>query len=160
MNKGGAPLSVLKRAWKLARLANLGRPKTREEKRKARITKLKNQRENRDPFSKWFPEKRLHKGRHASGEAYGWYFWDEKKKRMVRQCRAVFEKFYRKLRRGEIVHHIDGNKLNDEPKNLIALTRKAHRLLHQFWEIVNVWEGKNVDGKLILKVWKAWYDSF
>lgn len=30
----------------------------------------------------------------------------------------------------EHVHHIDGNKLNNEPENLIALTRSEHTKIH------------------------------
>lgn len=36
----------------------------------------------------------------------------------------------RELRRGEVVHHVDGNKLNNDPANLIVCTRAAHARLH------------------------------
>lgn len=37
----------------------------------------------------------------------------------------------RKLKKGEIVHHIDGNKLNNSPKNLMVLKSQAeHCKLH------------------------------
>lgn len=38
--------------------------------------------------------------------------------------------FGRKLDEDEVVHHIDGNKLNNEPSNLKVMKRKEHTLLH------------------------------
>lgn len=36
----------------------------------------------------------------------------------------------RPLRTGEIVHHIDGNKRNNEPSNLMVMTQSEHCRLH------------------------------
>lgn len=37
----------------------------------------------------------------------------------------------RKLKRGEVVHHIDGNRLNNRPENLLVLPNQAeHAKLH------------------------------
>ena len=36
----------------------------------------------------------------------------------------------------EDVHHIDGDKTNDNPNNLVALSRKAHRQLHHPKKII------------------------
>lgn len=50
----------------------------------------------------------------------------------VTYSRWVIEKnLGRFLKKGEIVHHIDGNTLNDDPKNLLLLSsRKDHSLIH------------------------------
>jgi len=45
--------------------------------------------------------------------------------------RLVVEKFLgRKLKRSEIIHHIDSNKVNNLLKNLLLLTNKTHAKLH------------------------------
>lgn len=45
--------------------------------------------------------------------------------------RVMEEKLGRKLTSNEIVHHIDGNKLNNDPSNLIIVTRKEHIKIHR-----------------------------
>ena len=40
------------------------------------------------------------------------------------------KKYNRKLRQGEIVHHIDGNRLNNQPNNLIIMENGQHTILH------------------------------
>lgn len=37
----------------------------------------------------------------------------------------------RKLRENEIVHHIDGNKRNNDPSNLVVMTRAEHSRIHR-----------------------------
>lgn len=45
--------------------------------------------------------------------------------------RVVAEKMLgRPLKDGEVVHHIDGNKFNNNPKNLLITTRKEHARIH------------------------------
>jgi hypothetical protein len=47
--------------------------------------------------------------------------------------RIVAEKILgRKLKRGEIVHHIDGNKSNNHPSNLEVMTQSEHCKAHDF----------------------------
>ncbi len=41
------------------------------------------------------------------------------------------EKIGRTLHANEIVHHIDGDKANNDPSNLAVMTRRQHGLLHQ-----------------------------
>jgi len=45
-----------------------------------------------------------------------------------RKCYLVISEYFlnRRLYNNEVVHHIDGNSLNDDPNNLIVLTRKSH----------------------------------
>lgn len=55
-------------------------------------------------------------------------------------------KIGRKLRKGEIVHHIDGNKLNNNPDNLVVLSRADHGRIHQLTDamIVELDDGETV----------------
>lgn len=45
--------------------------------------------------------------------------------------KVMEEKLGRKLLSSEIVHHIDGNKLNNDPSNLIIVNRSEHIKLHR-----------------------------
>ena len=54
------------------------------------------------------------------------------------QHRLIMEKMLgRKLRDYEVVHHIDGDKRNNDPENLMVMTAGDHRRFHlrlrQFW---------------------------
>ena len=42
----------------------------------------------------------------------------------------VWEKINGHVPKGMHVHHMDGDKANNEPKNLVLLTRKEHEMLH------------------------------
>jgi hypothetical protein len=43
---------------------------------------------------------------------------------------AAEKKMARRLRRGEHVHHLDGDKTNNKEENLIVLTDREHKRLH------------------------------
>jgi hypothetical protein len=54
-----------------------------------------------------------------------------------RRCHTVTGEYLlgRKLYYGEVVHHIDGNYLNNDPNNLIVLNRHCHSLSHYSLQI-------------------------
>jgi hypothetical protein len=41
----------------------------------------------------------------------------------VRRPRKIYEDAYGKIPKGYIIFHLDGNRYNDDPKNLIAISR-------------------------------------
>ena len=45
--------------------------------------------------------------------------------------REVYEKYHGRIPEGYVIHHLDGNKTNNTPENLIALTKNDHTRLHQ-----------------------------
>lgn len=45
--------------------------------------------------------------------------------------RLIFEDYHNcKLDESDVIHHIDGDPLNNHPANLICMSRKAHNILH------------------------------
>lgn len=44
--------------------------------------------------------------------------------------RAVYEKFYGEIPKRHVIHHVDGNSHNNDPKNLQCLTPSQHTILH------------------------------
>ena len=44
--------------------------------------------------------------------------------------RRVYEQHFGPIPAGYVVHHRDGNKLNNDPTNLVAMSRAAHNRLH------------------------------
>jgi len=51
-------------------------------------------------------------------------------KKIAEHRHVVEQREGRKLARNEIVHHVDGNPLNNDPDNLVILTRSEHQRLH------------------------------
>ena len=46
-----------------------------------------------------------------------------------------WEANYGEIIKGDIIHHMDGNSLNDDIQNIIALPRKDHPIFHNRWGI-------------------------
>lgn len=128
-------------AWK----ANRGRPRSPEVKAKISATRREKSRKSGRVISSVFDVPLCLKENH-------WCFFECGKK--IYHARAVYEKYYGEIPKGYIIHHIDGDGLNDDPQNLTCLSRGEHYYLHRYWDIVNHWEGKIVDGKDILTKYK------
>ena len=52
----------------------------------------------------------------------------------------IWKKHFGKLLKGDVTHHIDGNRLNDEIENIIALPRKDHPIFHNRWGLKGLTE--------------------
>ncbi len=59
------------------------------------------------------------------------------RKRYVDEYRLIAEKYYRKLEKGEHVHHIDLDFTNNIPENLYICSSSKHKKLHSFESIIN-----------------------
>ena len=60
----------------------------------------------------------------------------------------------RKLAKDEVVHHIDGNKLNNDPSNLQVMTRAEHSRIHMLGSH-NTEEAKAKISKSVSKAWES-----
>lgn len=65
--------------------------------------------------------------------------------RSIPLTRLIYQKHIGKIPKGFEIHHIDGDKFNDDPSNLIALSHKEHvelhkkmKIAHQAIEIIHV----------------------
>lgn len=79
---------------------------------------------------------KYHKGENSNTYKGGWTSSHGYKKQMVEgkevyEHRMVVERgLGRKLESHEDVHHIDGNKLNNDPNNLVVLSKREHTIIH------------------------------
>ena len=60
----------------------------------------------------------------------GYQFFKDKNGNHIRVHKRVCEKKYGQIPKGFIVHHIDGDKSNNKPDNLILLHPKDHYRVH------------------------------
>ncbi len=88
-----------------------------------------------------------------------WYVWDPETRTRAPHARLVYEKYYGPLPKGYLVHHIDGDSLNDAPENLMAMTRRDHVTLHLYWSAVEHWLGMPISGARILEKFQEWRSS-
>tara|TARA_Y100000310_G_C20267737_1_gene616547 strand:- start:14 stop:511 length:498 start_codon:yes stop_codon:yes gene_type:complete len=56
----------------------------------------------------------------------GYWIIGNGKNRKYEHILVMERKLNRRLKKGEVVHHIDGNKLNNQPRNLYLVGRKQH----------------------------------
>ncbi len=69
---------------------------------------------------------------------YGYPIWKDSKN-FVHISQAEKHVVGRKLKEGEEVHHVDGDKFNFDKDNLIVLSREDHHKIER-----NMWEYKNI----------------
>lgn len=55
-------------------------------------------------------------------------------KRTYKHRVSAEQKYGRALKKGEVVHHIDGNRQNNNPENLSVMTRSRHNQVHKALE--------------------------
>lgn len=149
MNKEGAKGEALRKMQEAAWAANRGRPRSQATKERIRATRIKKCKEKGVPFSPYLDNLPL------TVRDNHWYAFLPGRKR-VPHARLVYEKYIGPIPTGYIIHHIDGDCLNDAPHNLIALPRKEHYYLHLYWEIVDHWENKPHNGKIIFDKYMKW----
>ena len=70
-------------------------------------------------------------------------------KRMLEHRAIAGRMLGRPLTKSEIVHHIDGNKLNNEPKNLAVMSQACHRALVDHLARLWVIEHQGDDDRII-----------
>jgi hypothetical protein len=64
-----------------------------------------------------------------------WVRYDPKRKLVISKHQLVLEKkLGRRLRPNELVHHVDGNKYNDNMSNLKVVNKSEHNKLHKVWK--------------------------
>jgi HNH endonuclease len=150
MNKEGAKGVALRKMQEAAWRANKGRPRSQETREKIRAARIEKRRKGGATFSPYFENTPLFVNENH------WSVFISNGKVKKAHARLVYEKYTGPIPRGYVVHHIDGDGFNDALDNLIALPRKEHYFLHLYWEIVNHWEGKEIDGKTILQKYREW----
>tara|TARA_Y100000034_G_C6652299_1_gene285557 strand:- start:357 stop:599 length:243 start_codon:yes stop_codon:yes gene_type:complete len=53
---------------------------------------------------------------------------------------VVLEKYgLKEIPKGRVIHHIDGNKRNNDPDNLVLVPKRIHNKLHWCQMIVKKW---------------------
>jgi hypothetical protein len=144
-------LRIKRKRIRNLKLAITGVARSEEVRQQISDTRRENQRAAGIPFSPYFKNVALFARKDGS--------WGVCSRELSSKChaRCVYEKFHGEIPKGFIVHHIDGDKKNDKPRNLYALSRKDHIDLHWFWKAIEAWEGKKVSGRRVFRVFlKGW----
>ena len=113
-----------------------GEESTKPVYRKARFCshKCANQRDNEGRFKKGKESRFWKGGRYIAKNGYvyiyaPWHHRANSSKYVAEHILVAESKIGRLLEKNEEVHHIDCNKLNNNPDNLLVLTRSEHRKL-------------------------------
>lgn len=98
-------------------------------------------------WAKTTPEER----RTATGEyihnGYRMIYVPGKTNRVYEHRYNAEKKLGRSLTKKEMVHHMNGNKLDNSPNNLVVITKSDHNILHKVDEVKN--RKRSNDGKFI-----------
>jgi hypothetical protein len=62
----------------------------------------------------------------------------------------------RKLKKHEIVHHLDGDTKNNDRKNLVILSRGKHLTLHAFLKEIVIINGGSVSKSILVATTLSW----
>lgn len=114
--------------FKKARLKNPvnyweGKKRSLKTKKKISLTRIKNKVAVGKKNPNWKGGKRILRKHLYVHIDNGYYLYEHR--------RILQKHLGRKLKSNEIVHHIDGNPLNNSLKNLKLMTRSSHSKLHQ-----------------------------
>ena len=142
--RGGERLHKMQAAaWKASR----GRPRSAVTRKRISDARLASKRAAGVPFCEELGRPIFFQ------DGYWCVFLDGKK---VRRGKALYERKNRPIPKGWIIHHIDGDKENDDLANLVPLSRATHYRLHLYWSAINHWLGVSVPGTEILAKFKHW----
>jgi len=68
--------------------------------------------------------------------------------------RLIFEDYHNcTLDKNDVIHHIDGDKMNNHPTNLICMSKNAHALIHNYNEDHNSYNNNVPSGEILLKLY-------
>lgn len=121
--------------WLEAQKANTGKPRSNETRKRISNTRLEKTRASGHRFCEYLDLPVYIR------DGYEVVCIDGKH---VRRHRAIYEHLFEPIPEGYHIHHVDGNKLNNVPNNLIALSPLEHGLLHATWKVMKHYEGFEV----------------